>query len=91
MTARHPSRFGATAQCSGTDSEAFFPEAQLSRENMAAIRICFGCTVRDECLEWALENEQHGIWGATTPKQRQAIRRRRGAFLANDEVLSEAV
>lgn len=39
--------------------------------------ICRTCTVRDECLRFALDTSQeYGIWGGTDEKDRQRIRRR---------------
>jgi WhiB family transcriptional regulator, redox-sensing transcriptional regulator len=67
--------------CLGADPDLFFPisttgpaEKQVAR----AKTICAGCTVRTECLEFALAHEQvYGIWGGTTPEDRQRDRRRR--------------
>ena len=40
----------------------------------AALKVCGGCSVRTACLEIALRNkEAHGIWGATTPAQRDHL------------------
>lgn len=40
----------------------------------AALRRCFACPVRLQCLEWAVENkEYYGIWGGTTEKERRAM------------------
>ena len=39
--------------------------------------VCAGCEVRKECLEFAMSHEQvYGIWGGTTPEDRQRARRR---------------
>ena len=40
------------ALCAQTDPEAFFPEKGGSTRE--AKRICLGCEVRSECLEYAL-------------------------------------
>jgi WhiB family redox-sensing transcriptional regulator len=40
--------------------------------------ICAGCQVQRECLEFALVHGQvYGIWGGTTPEDRQRDRRRK--------------
>ena len=53
---------GGTGHCAQTDPEAFFPEGGSTRE---AKRICSGCEVKAECLEYALHNdERFGIWAA---------------------------
>ena len=43
-----------------------------------ALRICDGCQVRQQCLEFAMRTgESHGIWGGTTPDDRARARRAR--------------
>jgi WhiB family redox-sensing transcriptional regulator len=69
------------AACLSADPDLFFPisttgpaEKQIAR----AKRICAGCAVRRECLEFALAHDQmYGIWGGTTPDDRRRDRRRR--------------
>lgn len=40
----------------------------------AAKRICAGCPVQQECLNWALHHERYGIWGGTNPREREILR-----------------
>ena len=47
--------------CVGEDPELWYPERGRSAE--PAKQMCARCPVREECLDWALENENHGIWG----------------------------
>jgi WhiB family redox-sensing transcriptional regulator len=62
--------------CAQTDPEAFYPEKGKSPES--ARGVCRRCPVQPECLEWALDsNQQYGVWGGTTAKQRQRMRRAR--------------
>src|SRR3954454_11701646 len=50
------------ALCAETDPEAFFPEKGGSTRE--AKKICTGCEVKAQCLEYALSNdERFGIWG----------------------------
>jgi WhiB family redox-sensing transcriptional regulator len=43
---------------------------------MKAQRICAGCGVRQQCLDFAMQNgEVHGVWGGTTPEERIRARR----------------
>jgi WhiB family redox-sensing transcriptional regulator len=66
------------ALCAQTDPEAFFPEKGGSTRD--AKRICTGCTVRGECLEYALQNdERFGIWGGLSERERRKLRRERTA------------
>ena len=60
--------------CAETDPEAFFPEKGGSTRE--AKRICSGCEVRAECLEYALANdERFGIWGGLSERERRRLRR----------------
>lgn len=62
------------ALCAQTDPEAFFPEKGGSTRE--AKRICDGCEVRSECLEYALANdERFGIWGGLSERERRKLRR----------------
>ena len=57
-----------------TDPEAFFPEKGGSTRE--AKRICQGCEVRDECLEYALaHDERFGIWGGLSERERRRLKR----------------
>ncbi|SHG25441.1 WhiB family transcriptional regulator [Geodermatophilus nigrescens] len=61
------------ALCAETDPEAFFPEKGGSTRE--AKRVCTGCTVRAECLEFALANdERFGIWGGLSERERRRVR-----------------
>ena len=63
------------ALCSQTDPEAFFPEKGGSTRE--AKRICTGCEVRAECLEYALQHdERFGIWGGLSERERRRLKRR---------------
>jgi len=63
------------ALCAQTDPEAFFPEKGGSTRE--AKRICQGCEVRAECLEYALaHDERFGIWGGLSERERRRLKRR---------------
>jgi WhiB family redox-sensing transcriptional regulator len=62
------------ALCAQTDPEAFFPEKGGSTRE--AKRICLGCEVRDECLDYALaHDERFGIWGGLSERERRRLKR----------------
>jgi WhiB family redox-sensing transcriptional regulator len=62
------------ALCAQTDPEAFFPEKGGSTRE--AKRICSACDVRQDCLEFALGNdERFGIWGGLSERERRRLRR----------------
>ncbi|GLZ38491.1 WhiB family transcriptional regulator [Actinokineospora sp. NBRC 105648] len=63
------------ALCAQTDPEAFFPEKGGSTRE--AKRICLGCEVRSECLEYALaHDERFGIWGGLSERERRKLKKR---------------
>jgi WhiB family redox-sensing transcriptional regulator len=65
--------------CREIGTEPFFPDGPGEAESLyrLARTICSGCGVRNECLEWAIRHEDHGMWGGTTPVERRMIRRKR--------------
>jgi len=68
------------AACLEEDPELFFPigntgPALLQIEE--AKKVCRRCTVRDACLQWALEaGQDHGVWGGLSEDERRALKRR---------------
>jgi WhiB family redox-sensing transcriptional regulator len=62
------------ALCAQTDPEAFFPEKGGSTRD--AKKVCVGCDVRSECLEYALEHdERFGIWGGLSERERRKFKK----------------
>jgi WhiB family redox-sensing transcriptional regulator len=64
--------------CTEVDSELFYPER--GSPAAAAKRICADCSVRSQCLDFALDSgEAWGIWGGMSrDERRDESRRRRG-------------
>jgi len=63
--------------CHGADTELFFPittTGRALRQVNSAKAVCGRCKVRADCLSYALETMQHGIWGGTTGEERAAMR-----------------
>lgn len=62
------------------DPDLWHPSAgqTVARE---ALDTCDRCPVRQDCLEWALENrERYGIWGGLSERaRRRLLRARNGA------------
>ena len=70
----HEEGWQERALCAQTDPEAFFPEKGGSTRE--AKKICTGCEVKAECLEYALANdERFGIWGGLSERERRRIKR----------------
>lgn len=70
------------ARCRGLPAEVFFTTdddrgiRRIAHEENAK-RVCHGCPVKVECLSHAIQaDETYGIWGATTPKERIALKQR---------------
>lgn len=71
------------ALCTQTDPELFFPEQ--SQSNKVAKSICAKCPISLDCLEDALNlipEEDFGIWGGTSARERSVLRKNDG-MLAN--------
>jgi WhiB family redox-sensing transcriptional regulator len=62
------------AVCAEVGSELFFAEKGEAWHVKQAKKLCAGCPVRQECLEYALENgERFGVWGGLSERQRRAL------------------
>ncbi|WP_306360089.1 WhiB family transcriptional regulator [Nocardia sp. CC227C] len=60
--------------CTQTDPEAFYPEKGGSTRE--AKRICSGCEVRVQCLEYAMaRDERFGIWGGLSERERRRLKK----------------
>lgn len=68
------------AACVRADPDLFFPNSPggLSFSQITRAKVvCAACPVRRECLEFAIDHDRgDGIWGGTTPKERNSVRRR---------------
>ena len=66
------------AACRGQGFDAWFTTDDVGEEAEVARRICAGCSVRSECLDYALDcSIRHGLWGGLSPRERSALKRRR--------------
>ena len=65
------------ASCRGANADLFFPERGASTRK--AKGICAACQVQVDCLRYAVaNNEESGIWGGLTERQRRS---KRGEFV----------
>ncbi|PJJ61716.1 WhiB family transcriptional regulator [Compostimonas suwonensis] len=71
----NPLAWQTDSLCAQTDPEAFFPEKGGSTRD--AKKICSSCEVRNQCLEYALANdERFGIWGGLSERERRKLRKK---------------
>ncbi|MGZ5399672.1 MAG: WhiB family transcriptional regulator [Nocardioides sp.] len=65
--------------CLDEDPELFFPVGSAGPAVLQvteAKAVCQACRVRDQCLEWALEQSlDHGVWGGLDGDERRELRR----------------
>lgn len=68
---RVPSEIRQRGLCATAgDPDMFFDDENPE----AALAHCAACPTRALCLAYALEHEQYGIWGGTTPEEREELR-----------------
>lgn len=63
------------------DPDTFFPDPEVPGSitmTNEAKKICADCPYIQECLAWAVDNDEIGIWGGTTKNQRRKIKQDRG-------------
>ncbi|MFA5786500.1 MAG: WhiB family transcriptional regulator [Actinomycetota bacterium] len=67
------------ARCRDVDPELFFPigtTGPAAAQVEAARAVCKPCSVRQDCLQWALDTAQDsGVWGGVSEEERRTIRR----------------
>lgn len=68
------------AACRDEDPDLFFLIGSTGPalvQTDEAKEVCRGCPVREQCLEWAMENGQDsGVWGGLGEAERRALKRR---------------
>lgn len=76
-----PTPWMAEANCAGLDPELMFPGRGDTETLQAAKVVCAECPVKQQCLDYAIENGEHfGVWGGTSERERRRIRGRRRAL-----------
>jgi WhiB family redox-sensing transcriptional regulator len=81
-----PQSWRYKAKCRGMDTELWFPPRDKTKyKTIAEISksVCYGrdcfpeCPVRKDCLLYADQmDEQHGIWGGMSHRERNALKRK---------------
>jgi WhiB family redox-sensing transcriptional regulator len=54
------------------DPDEFFPTRRELGGHMVVI-FCRLCPVRADCLQWALDHGEEGVWGGMTERQRRKL------------------
>jgi len=62
------------ALCRDENPELFFPPGSADETKARCIA---ECPVREQCLEFALDQNMVGIWGGTSTKERRRIKAER--------------
>ena len=61
------------AACGGMDTRLWLGRPGPTGRRFA-IEVCQSCSVRTDCLEYAIRNHiRHGIWGGTTGDERRRM------------------
>jgi WhiB family redox-sensing transcriptional regulator len=61
--------------CGQIGGDMWFPDKSDRADVAACKKVCAGCPVRRQCLEWAMETvESFGIWGGLTVLERRKLR-----------------
>jgi len=68
------------AACRNYDRDLFFPVSSVGaaaeRQVAEAKAVCARCSVRAECLDFALSADQaHGVWGGMSEQELHLLRR----------------
>lgn len=81
--ALNPSRWRDYGICGTVDPESWYPPEDSNQFSIAKARkICHGCPVRGECLEYALDNPEdaeNGVWAGLYRRELRKLRRERKA------------
>lgn len=69
-------------------SNMLTPKQRLEmREAMnSAVKVCDGCPVKNECLEYSLHWEPFGIWGGLTEGARERMRKQKNILMKRPSV-----
>jgi WhiB family transcriptional regulator, redox-sensing transcriptional regulator len=80
VTSEYREDWRVRAACRHTEPELFFPvQSSDKADTQAALAkaVCKACTVRRECLQFALATRQSdGIWGGMSERERHVVHAR---------------
>lgn len=68
--------FKNRAACEGTDTNMWFTDSSAYKEQQLLLKICKGCSARNECLNYALKYNVLGFWAGTSELIRNNLRKK---------------
>lgn len=70
--------FDGTQPCRSMETEDFFPVDKVEEERMKRLikPMCNACKFQSDCLQWAMDNREVGLWAGTTADDRRLMIRR---------------
>lgn len=76
--------FDGTQPCRSLDTNIFYPEdedpvvrVRMTRQAKEELKpLCASCAFSGPCLEWALKNNEYGIWAGTDEADRKRLKRK---------------
>lgn len=76
---REPMTWMEKGACRGVDADQFFPEKGSAGGHYKIVieEFCNVCSVKESCLNFAIDNNELGIWGGTTSRKRKDLRSKR--------------
>lgn len=72
ITRDTPLAWMGRAACRGMSRKIFFPD-EFELPDEKALATCRLCDVKRECLAWAIDHDEAGIWGGLTEEERRKI------------------
>ena len=79
--------------CKGFPTQWWFPEdngRDAKLNVLKAIDICKMCKIIKPCLDYALRNETHGVWGGMKEVEREIYRRKNNILLSPEAKSSQS-
>lgn len=85
--ARRMQDWSDEAACKKAGTGSFFDSEEKDLQSLAS-KFCFSCPVQNQCLYSSIVlEEQYGLWGGLTPKQRKVFNKRVSAIASSKGML----
>jgi WhiB family redox-sensing transcriptional regulator len=76
---RYPDFWSKGTPVCTLDPDSFFPDGyNYSGKERQVTKYCAECPYKQECLQFAIENDEWGVWGGTTRHERKIMRKKLG-------------